>query len=110
MKDHTDRAAIRVVITAVSVCLFMIFVWSPTMVLWISPWLYDGVAIGSMEWRKSWILGTWLGFGPIMLAFAYALTTMTRAIRRDAREREEQRNAREVWYRNDTYDARRLVK
>ncbi|WP_462382264.1 hypothetical protein [Pseudomonas sp. Marseille-QA0892] len=108
MKDHTDRAVPRVAITAICTALFIVFAWVPTMTLWINPWLYEGVVYPSHEWKKAWVLSSWFGFAPIMVAFAYAFTTMYRAMRRDEREREASRAARSAWYRNETHEARRL--
>lgn len=108
MKDHTDRAGVRLLITAVSLCLFILVVWVPALTLWINPWLYDGLVFGSHEWRKAFVLSGWIFFAPFVFAFGYGFTTMFRAIRRDERDREESARAREVSYRNSTYTAEKL--
>lgn len=88
MKDNTDKAAIRCVIAGCSLAIFVIFIWGPLDTIWIGPWFYEGTSIGSLAWRKAWVFNGWLMFAPILVTFGYCITTMARAIRKDAADRE----------------------
>jgi len=91
MRDHTDRAGIRCVITAIALFMFVLFVWGPVNTLWVAPWVYSGTEFGSFAWRKAWVINGWILIAPFLLAFSYCILTMTRAIRKDEVEREERR-------------------
>jgi hypothetical protein len=91
MADHIDKAGIRCLITAISLFLFLIIVWGPVNTIWIGPWIYDGARLGSLAWRKAWVLNGWILMAPIVMAFGYCIFTMSRAIRKDASERSNRR-------------------
>ena len=94
MKDHIDKAGIRCVITMIALFLFLTIVWGPINTIWVGPWIYEGASLGSLAWRKAWVLNGWILFSPIAIAFGYCLFTMTRAIRKDESEREAKRASR----------------
>lgn len=88
MRDNTDRAGIRCVITLIALLLFVTIIWGPVNTIWIGPWIYEGTSFGSLEWRKAWVLNGWILFSPIALAFSYCVFTMARAIRKDEIDRD----------------------
>ncbi|MHA6234254.1 hypothetical protein [Pseudomonas fluorescens group sp. PF-69] len=91
MKDHTDRAAIRVVVAMISMLLFITIIWGPVNTIWVAPWIYDGTTFGSLAWRKAWVINGWILFAPIFVTFGYCVFTMARAIRKDEIERSNRR-------------------
>lgn len=93
MKDHTDKAGIRCVIAVLVMAVFIAVIWGPVNTIWIGPWIYEGTTIGSLEWRKAWVINGWILFAPIAIALGYCLWTMARAIRKDEDEREAKRAA-----------------
>lgn len=88
MKDHTDRAAIRLVIAMVGLALFVVIIWGPLNTIWVGPWIFEGTTIGSLAWRKAWVINGWIIFAPVLITFTYCFVTMARAIRQDAIERQ----------------------
>ena len=94
MKDHTDKAGIRCVITLLSLLLFIVLVWGPVNNIWIGPWIYEGTSLGSLAWRKAWVVNSWILLSPIAIAFGYCIFTMTRAIRKDDAERNDRLNVK----------------
>lgn len=88
MRDHTDRATIRSVWASVSLALFVIIIWGPVNTLWIGPWIFEGTTLGSLEWRKAWVLNGWILGAPMVIVFGYIIFTVFRAIRKDEAERE----------------------
>lgn len=94
MKDHTDKAGIRCAIAAIGLALFLIIIWGPANTIWIGPWIYKDTAIGTLAWRKAWVVNGWILFTPIAITFGYCIFTMSRAIRKDDQEREFKKGAR----------------
>lgn len=109
MKDHIDRAGIRVLIAVVLMFLFTFAVWIPVGTLWLGPWIYEGVRPYTLEWRKAGVLNLWASISPWVLTFTYCGITMFRAIRLDAKERDQRDRDRDANYRKTTIEARRLV-
>lgn len=94
MRDNTDRAGIRCVITLVTLLLFLMIIWGPVNTIWIGPWIFEGTVIGSLAWRKAWVVNGWIIFSPVAIAFGYCIFTMARAIRKDEIDRESKRDAK----------------
>lgn len=89
MKDHTDKAGIRCAAVAIALALFITIIWGPVNTIWIGPWIYEGTSLGSLAWRKAWVVNGWILVSPIVIAFGYCIFTMARAIRKDDAERND---------------------
>ena len=89
MKDHIDKAGIRCAVAALAMLVFCFLIWGPLNTIWIGPWIYEGTAIGTFEWRKAWVFNGWILFAPIAICISYCVFTMTRAIRKEEHQRFE---------------------